>query len=613
MRPGGVDPSNRRTNSSHQPQSTVSRWTRWRQGLGRFIRIRNPITYLRERLRVGNAHRRLSERTIRSAPLEHFLAARRVSPGKWQSSVSMGALNETKVRNLLIAIELINENQFMSRPLLKLREALDAEVQSLLSRNENEQAHEPVSDKNFIQAVKEHPKQLRQRLVKAGYPPQELKALMKIKIIRGLNKKKWQEVKGTVESRTLGALDSLQIPAAEMRASKSSDRDLFPVNYQGEGISSLTITSADHAVNLWTSSFQSRNTGHVLYQGVRHGIHSAYGMEGDERKVANMQRAKESLLAALSLRPDLLQQAFADPEKPVHLDLVSTSLVTPDQVRSGLDNEKIMLADQVEAFSLLTEKQPIALEIIDPDGELQVIKLTTRMLRFNFGVNYFAVDPSIPDVLGGWGMSDALNRKALEALIGDPDEKTDFPGGWVMEYIDNSAARLQALESRVATASPQEAMEISERIETLRKEFKIIRQLERQIKTIFQQKLDHKDKEEAYKMPARILLLTHLLKGIPLSNCKSGKDRTGMLDAEVKFLAARCELRGEVPEPGAPLTPEEQELWHSILLNSGNLEIQEYNTGLQGYKTEDVKSIDKRIGNDAVRREVRGASGAVGS
>ncbi|OQX34498.1 MAG: hypothetical protein B0D91_12415 [Oceanospirillales bacterium LUC14_002_19_P2] len=426
----------------------------------------------------------------------------------------MGALNETKVRNLLIAIELINENQFMSSPLLRLREALDVEVQSLLSLNENEQAHEPVSDKNLIQAVKEHPKQLRQRLVKAGYPPQELKALMKTKIIRGLNKKRWQEVKGTIESRTLGTLDSLQIPAAEMRASKSSDRDFFPVSYQRGGVSSLTIASADHAVNLWTSSLRSRNTGHVLYQGVRHGIHSAYDMEGDERKVANIQRAKESLLAALSLRPDLLRQAFADPEKPIHLDLVSTSLVTPDQVRSGLDNEKIMLADQVEAFSQLTEVQPIALEIIDPNGEPQVIKLTTRMLRFNFGVNYFAVDPSIPDVLGGWGMSDALNRKGLEALIGDPDEKTDFPGGWVMEYIDRSAATLQTLETRLATAPSQEAMEISERIVALRKEFKTIRQLERQIKTIFQQKLHHKDKEEAYKMPSRILLLTHLLKGI---------------------------------------------------------------------------------------------------
>ncbi|GAA4652625.1 SPI-1 type III secretion system effector inositol phosphate phosphatase SopB [Kistimonas scapharcae] len=527
--------------------------------------------------------------------------------------MSLGALNEIRIRNLLVAIELINENRFMSPPLLALRDTLEIELQRLLTASEQDLAHEPVTDKSLIREVKAHPQRLRKRLVKAGYPPQDLKALMKSKIIRGLNQKKWQAVKGTIENRSLGILESQQTPAAEMRSSVSNERDFFPVSYQGGGISSLTITSADHAVNLWTSSLRSRDTGHVLYQGVRHGIHSAYGMEGDERKIANLQRAKESLLAALSLRPDLLQQAFAHPEKSVHLDLVSSSLVTPDLVRSGLDNEKRMLADQIEAFSQLTGKQPIKLDIMGPDGSPLAIRLTTRMLCFNFGVNYFAIGPSVPDVLVGWDVSDALNRKSLESLIGDPEEKTDIPGGWVMEYINSQAAKLEALESRLAMATPQEFETISDRIVALRREFRLVRQLERQIRTIFQKGLHHKDGGEAYKMPSRILLLTHLLKGIPLSNCKSGKDRTGMLDAEVKFLAARCELRGEVPEPGAPLTPEEQELWHSILLNSGNLEIQEYNTGLQGYKTEDIKSIDKRIGNESVRREVRGASGAAAS
>ncbi len=613
MRPGGVNPSNQRPNRSHQTQTTNSRWTRWRQGLSRLISVRNPITYLRARFRAGNTPRRLSERTIRSEPLDHFLATRRVSPGKWKSSISLGALNEARVRNLLVAIELINENRFMSRPLLALRDVLEAELQSLLTANEQDQAHEPVTDKRLIREVKGHPVSLRRRLVKAGYPPKDLKPLMKGKIIRGLNQKKWQAVKGTIENRSLGMLESQQTPAAEMRSSVSTDKDFFPVSYQGGGVSSLTITSADHAVNLWTSSLRSRETGHVLYQGVRHGIHSAYGIEGDERKVANLQRAKESLLAALSLRPELLQQAFAHPEKSVHLDLVSTSLVTPDLIRSGLDNERRMLADQTEAFSQLTGKQPIILDIMGPDGTPQVIRLTTRMLCFNFGVNYFAIGPSVPDALVGWDVSDAMNRTSLERLIGNPEEKTDIPGGWVMEYINNQAAKLEALEGRLSMATSQEFEVISGRIAALRREFRVVRQLERQIRTIFQKELHHKDRGEAYKMPSRILLLTHLLKGIPLSNCKSGKDRTGMLDAEVKFLAARCELRGDVPEPGAPLTPEEQELWHSILLNSGNLEIQEYNTGLQGYKTEDIKSIDQRIDDETVRREVRGASGAAAS
>lgn len=112
-------------------------------------------------------------------------------------------------------------------------------------------------------------------------------------------------------------------------------------------------------------------------------------------------------------------------------------------------------------------------------------------------------------------------------------------------------------------------------------------------------------------MPSRILLLTHLLNGVSLSNCKSGKDRTGMLDAEVKFLAVRCKKYGAVPKVGAPLSDDDTELFQSLLLNSGSLEIQEYNTGLQGFKTSGVKSIEQRIGDKQLLREVTWGADAV--
>ena len=114
-------------------------------------------------------------------------------------------------------------------------------------------------------------------------------------------------------------------------------------------------------------------------------------------------------------------------------------------------------------------------------------------------------------------------------------------------------------------------------------------------------------------MPARILLLTNLLEGIPLSNCKSGKDRTGMLDAETKLLAALIKLYGKVPEPGTMLNESERQLFREILLQSGNLEVQEYNTGRPGYMINGVKSVDKRIGDEEVAIDVRGSSGAVRS
>ncbi|MCK5894204.1 MAG: hypothetical protein KAG53_07295 [Endozoicomonadaceae bacterium] len=52
-------------------------------------------------------------------------------------------------------------------------------------------------------------------------------------------------------------------------------------------------------------------------------------------------------------------------------------------------------------------------------------------------------------------------------------------------------------------------------------------------------------------MPSRLLLLMHFLGGTPISNCKSGKDRIGMLDVDTKLLAICCEWYGEVLEPSA--------------------------------------------------------------
>ena len=44
-------------------------------------------------------------------------------------------------------------------------------------------------------------------------------------------------------------------------------------------------------------------------------------------------------------------------------------------------------------------------------------------------------------------------------------------------------------------------------------------------------------------------LLAFKLGMSPMFNCKSGKDRTGHLDLETKFLAARIKSTGRVPTP----------------------------------------------------------------
>ena len=88
-------------------------------------------------------------------------------------------------------------------------------------------------------------------------------------------------------------------------------RDIFETSY-GElgGISSQTKDSEQQAVNLWTSSF-SPPKGKFNYQGVRHGIHSAVDISNPEqRKIANLNRARESLIVDSNGRQTTIRITF---------------------------------------------------------------------------------------------------------------------------------------------------------------------------------------------------------------------------------------------------------------------------------------------------------------
>lgn len=94
----------------------------------------------------------------------------------------------------------------------------------------------------------------------------------------------------------------------------------------------------------------------------------------------------------------------------------------------------------------------------------------------------------------------------------------------------------------------------------------------------------------AYALPARLMLLEFIMGGASHYHCKSGKDRTGLLDIEIKYLAQQLEKRVKDPKHEIPLyqkdeSREDRKLRNQIALQSGNLEITEANTGEIGIKT----------------------------
>lgn len=421
-------------------------------------------------------------------------------------------------------------------------------------------------------------KQLQQLGVPAKEANNEAKVAMKLASQDVLNNKVWDKVETVFAHKGEQYACSL-VPAAQM---KRGGNDIFPVSYREHGVCCSSTKNATHATNLWTSEIRAKdNEGKdvLLFKGVRHGILSPYGLEKGsvERENGAMNRAREAVTAALFARPDLLEKALAGQEVP--LRIVSSSLVT-----GGLWNEKDMLDDQVNAWKSLSQEQPLTLSVMGDDGKTQDVRIKLEVAAFNFGVNELALKFHL-----GQRQSDGYNEVALHQLLGQDLSVGTQPGGWVGEYL----ARVPA---------PDNAGRVQ--------------LLSRQLQGIWADKSHNRDGGEPYKAAQRAAMLAYEIGAVPCWNCKSGKDRTGMLDAEIKREVVTLHQQKALSIPGSPLTKDDQALLQQILLRGGNAEIQAYNTGAPGNKVmKDLPAMNlsyhHRLGNDDVWMQAQGLSGLV--
>ncbi|MGL6147199.1 MAG: inositol phosphate phosphatase SopB, partial [Plesiomonas sp.] len=176
-------------------------------------------------------------------------------------------------------------------------------------------------------------------------------------------------------------------------------------------------------------------------------------------------------------------------------------------------------------------------------------------------------------------------------LLGKDLKPESAPGGWVGEYLSKN---------------PENAGRVKE--------------LSQQIKTIWQNKSHHSDNGEPYKLAQRVTMLANEINSIPCWNCKSGKDRTGMLDVEIKREAISLHQGNPLSKLRKSLDQNGKWLLKQVLLNSGNLEVQAQNTGLAGNKI--LKNIGislfnlsykDRIDNNQVWYQSQGMSKLVSS
>ena len=354
------------------------------------------------------------------------------------------------------------------------------------------------------------------------------------------------------------------------------------------------------------------------------------------RAQASGRMASEMAAAALVADPGKLQAALEG--ETVDVALSSISLLTPDSLRnlagSARSDERTMLNHQTEAFRQLAEGNPVELRVRDDDGALRTVQVNVQLRQFNFGVNAGAVGRarvgpvSIPSQapgwrnLMGWGFAMERNDPQLQQLLGEAG--AEGVGGDVAnrladlrreaaqrsEHLGETEAMIAIQGSARGGNLQQNAAQQRAQLASLNKRIESLDSAARQAKAIWASNDYRQGGGDPFKMVSRLALVGHLMGETPLFNCKSGKDRTGQLDAEVKFLAtAADENGGKVPAPDQSM-----EAWRPVrnefVFNTGNLEMQRLNTGLPGYKLEGVPGLANVV-RDGMRPLYRGGSAYV--
>ena len=307
----------------------------------------------------------------------------------------------------------------------------------------------------------------------------------------------------------------------------------------------------------------------------------------EKMRVLTAHKMAHELLSATIVSDPVKLEAALNGET-VNVTLNSVALVTPDLLRArymtgGPKDEQLMLKHQVDALRSLdshhTPLSPTRLMIADENGQLKEIKVHVRVRAFNFGVNEYALAKTVLPAnlpiwrnLMGWGFSSALNNPQLQELLG-PSRDRELGG--------DVAIKLQKLEQ---SADPE-----------VTKQATLLREAATQAKRIWRQRSFWSGNNEPYKMVSRLALISHLMDETTLFNCKSGKDRTGQLDAEAKYLAAVGHASGHIPEPDAAHTDASRKMRTTFTLDAGNMELQRMNTGLPGYKLRNIPGLEAML------------------
>jgi phosphatidylinositol-4,5-bisphosphate 4-phosphatase len=260
--------------------------------------------------------------------------------------------------------------------------------------------------------------------------------------------------------------------------------------------------------------------------------------------------------------------------QPIELNFANVQLMKPGPKLGGAFDSD-MVFKQMDTFNKLAEERPLVIEI-PGKGSIEV-KLNPPLL-FNFGSNFQRFNPLVSAFVKD-KPNDARNEKSMKMLFGAnlSGENIDFSKdcGLITQYLN---------------AKPPHSDEDKQIVQTL----------SRQILQIWNSGDYKTNASEPYAIQSRLALLTEKLGYSTSYNCKSGKDRTGVLCMEIQHLATQMS-QGHIPEPYTKLDFTQQSNLHQCLYGGAATHVTYACLGIRGLRIENPMHlfghVETRFGN----------------
>lgn len=397
----------------------------------------------------------------------------------------------------------------------------------------------------------------------------------------------WKETKGTVGSEN----EKTTITATPIG-------NYFEYEDGKRGISSRSANTSKHAANVWINKVEAG--------------------EGDKNKkplfsavrfanTRGKKTATKELLLAMALQSCNFntQTLFnTSQNKPYKFSVSNIQLLSPTSnflKKFGFDGD--MPFKQMDRIKKLCNGEQIKLELEDSDGMERPIYLKPDKdpVLFNFGSNDVHYSKFL-SLLTNKSKTYKRNLESMQTLFGKNFEKDEnFPkdskvGMYLAKAEEKVTKAKEAIRKAEETKNDKAAKKSKAVAKAAAKNKKIVETLSRQIVNMWKETKGNGYNDDRFGIQSRLSVLLYYL-GYQVSfNCKSGKDRTGIMAVESNFIVQKINSTGKVPDYKKELDSGDKKLLRELYKASGIDQITSSCTGFRGTKTSEVNRIGDTTG-----------------